>query len=360
VFSASRLIRGVFLALGVYSAGLSATLAADSFKVGETTYTVVIQQPAVALERLAVSGTTPQKIVGFDADNKPYALEGLIGSLVLTPLKDFIPAATPKPEGIVENTAVSYGQHEIDYAYFAGTVEGVLSPILGKLPVGSTLVAVLRNGTTLKFSLPEGYIYQNTTPVVIDLNNDGLEEIVATETNLQTATSVLGLYIPVEGRLKRMASSPALPQGQWVDALGTLDWQSDGEPSILALEAPNINGFLQFYAMKDGKMESVRREYGYSSRIVGTPLSQTMVLADMNDDGAKKAKELVIPRNSMDALSVLHFEKGLMTRLYEVSLPRSIRSAFFTAYTEKGAVRSMAFMLADGQVVLITREQKEQ
>ena len=68
VFSASRLIRGVFLALGVYSAGLSATLAADSFKVGEATYTVVIQQPAVALERLAVSGTTPQKIEVYVAE----------------------------------------------------------------------------------------------------------------------------------------------------------------------------------------------------------------------------------------------------------------------------------------------------
>jgi hypothetical protein len=102
-------------------------------------------------------------------------------------------------------------------------------------------------------------------------------------------------------------------------------------------------------------MESVRREYGYSSRIVGTPLAPTMLLADMDDNGTQ---ELMIPRNSMDALAVLRFTKGLMTRLYETVLPAPIASSFFVAYNERGTVNSIAFFLRDGQIVLITRIQK--
>ena len=296
VFSASKLLRGALCALCVYGAGDSASIAADSFEVGDSTYSVVIQQPLTPLVGLGIHNSNPPKIVGFDRNNRIYALEALIGTLVLTPLNDFAPISQPALKDKVENSAVSYGKTEIQYAYFADVVEGALSPILGKLPVGKTLVAILKNGQELRFSLPAGYVYENTAPVVIDLNNDGLEEIVATETNMQTGASVLGLYILAEGRLKRMAHSPALPQGHWVDALGTLDWQEDGKPSILAIEAPNINGFLQFYGMKDGKMESVRREYGYSSRIVGTPLAPTMLLADMDDNGTQ---ELMIPRNSI-------------------------------------------------------------
>jgi hypothetical protein len=354
--------KSLFLAVCVYSAGLSTTFAADSFKVGDATYSVIIQQPLTPLVGLGIHNTSPQKIVGFDRNNKVYSLEALIGTLVLTPLNDFVPVPHPLLKDKVENSAVSYGKTEIQYAYFADVVEGALSPILGKLPVGRTLVASLKNVADVRFSLPAGYVYENTAPVVIDLNNDGLEEIVATETNTQTGTSVLGLYIPVEGRLKRMANSPALPQGHWVDALGTLDWQEDGKPSILAIEAPNINGFLQFYGMKDGKMESVRREYGYSSRIVGTPLAPTVLLADMDDNGTQ---ELMIPRNSMDALTILSFTKGLMTRLYETDLPAPIASAFYIAYTAppenpKRAVHSIAFFLRDGQIALITRVQKAQ
>jgi hypothetical protein len=357
-----KVLGGAFFALCVYGAGDSASIAADSFKVGDATYSVVIQQPLTPLVGLGIHNTSPQKIVGFDRNNKVYSLEALIGTLVLTPLKDFVPVPQPLLKDKVENSAVSYGKTEVQYAYFADVVEGAFSPILGKLPVGRTLVATLKNGGDLRFSLPAGYVYENTAPVVIDLNNDGLEEVVATETNTQTGTSVLGLYIPVEGRLKRMANSPALPQGHWVDALGTLDWQEDGKPSILAIEAPNINGFLQFYGMRDGKMESVRREYGYSSRIVGTPLSQTILLADMDDNGTQ---ELMIPRNSMDALAILSFTKGLMTRLYETDLPAPIASAFYIAYTAppenpKRAVHSIAFFLRDGQIALITRVQKAQ
>ncbi|MCP4185840.1 MAG: hypothetical protein GY761_21470 [Hyphomicrobiales bacterium] len=65
--------------------------------------------------------------------------------------------------------------------------------ILGDSIEGGALIAVMRNGSTIRYNLPKTEVFEDITPRLADLDGDGTSEIITIVSSLRLGAS-LGIF----------------------------------------------------------------------------------------------------------------------------------------------------------------------
>lgn len=156
------------------------------------------------------------------------------------------------------------------------------------------------------YKLPAHRVFEDLVPRLVDLDNDGRDEIVVVESDvsLGSALVVLGLHGNV---LKEVARSPfaGLPY-RWLNPVGVADFDGDGKLDLASVITPHVGGVLTLYHFRPPKLEPFAKAMDVSNHVMHAQEQQLSVIVEQ--PGMRPT--IIVPDMGLKALHALRWESG--------------------------------------------------
>lgn len=196
-----------------------------------------------------------------------------------------------------------------------------------------------------QYTLSDQSVFETLQPIWIDINNDQINEIVITRSNLSSGAE-LQVYTE-DGQL--LASSAPIGKGfRWMHLLSVAPFGPDGELELAVVRTPHIGGRLEFYRVNNEKLEIVHARNGYSTHRIGSRNLDTALAGDFNNDGYV---ELLLPTQDFQQLDVVKRTKLGTIIDYSIDLSYPL-STNISSYSFNGKIY-IAFGTFHNEVIFI-------
>lgn len=220
------------------------------------------------------------------------------------------------PEAVVlSDPTERYGHGALGDRLEAGSVT-----VIGLSPTGLFLRS--------RYAVPLPGVIEGLVPVMAPgAEGAGALVIVARSSPSQGAAVVaLGWK---DGALSPLAEGPAAGQAQrWTHVLGAADLSGEGRLEILAVRTPHVGGVLTAYRLRGSALVPLTQIAGYSSHLFGSRNEEQAFIADLDGNGRP---EVILPRQSRDALAALELEGGRLVERWSVPLRSPVESNLVAA-----------------------------
>ena len=242
------------------------------------------------------------------------AAQRLAGSTVSPGQKNIAWAWLGSPTARYPHTALGSRFH-------AGSLHVLLA---GKSSVGTSSAPV-----EVVYRLPIHRVFEDLQVRLVDLDEDGRDEMVVIESDALRGASVvvLGLSGPPDAQtLTELARSPfAGSTFRWLNPVGFADFDGDGKLDIAAVITPHIGGELTLYHYRPPLLVPYAKAMDTSNHLMGAPEQQLSAVLLK----AGKRATVIVPDMSLKALHALRWEgaaaNGKFKELAEVvALPARI------------------------------------
>jgi len=166
------------------------------------------------------------------------------------------PTLQPKPaqaaHRLPESQAVA-GHQDVAWVWLGSPTGRYPHRALGSPAHAGSVHALVRSRSgewvIADLVLPLNRVYEDRVPRVVDLDQDGSEEIVLIEADLLRGASlvVLGVDHTTEGpRLAERARGPFVGSSfRWLNPVGVADFDGDGQLDLASVVTPHVGGVLQ-------------------------------------------------------------------------------------------------------------------
>jgi len=127
--------------------------------------------------------------------------------------------------------------------------------VLGDQIEHATLEVTLANGQTMSATWPDTLVFEDTSPRVIDLDDDGSPEVITVESHEQRGARLAVWGLSEAGTLGRLASTPFIgTRFRWLAPIGAADLDGDGQFEIAYIDRPHSAKTLRVwrYELVDG------------------------------------------------------------------------------------------------------------
>lgn len=167
--------------------------------------------------------------------------------------------------------------------------------------------------------LPLNRVYEDRVPRIVDLDQDGSEEIVLIEADMLQGASlvVLGVDHTAQGpRLVERARGPfAGSSFRWLNPVGVADFDGDGKLDLASVVTPHIGGVLQLLHVADQELVPFATAMDVSNHRMGALEQELAVIVHV----AGKRPAIIVPDMSRRALHALRWDApGRWTELSDI------------------------------------------
>lgn len=251
------------------------------------------------------------------------------------------------PDGKI---ATDHENSTIKKAWYSQPTKRYGHGILGDSIEAGALVAVMMNGSTVKYELPNTEVFEDITPRLADLDGDGTTEIITIISSIKLGAS-LGIFQLKNNSLKRMAQSSYIGLAhRWLNIAGIANYKGNDTLQIAIVVTPHIGGRLDLFEFDGQKLKRIASRQGFSNHIIGST-EQRLSASYLSEDG--KRMILALPSANRKALRIMSFVSNSWSQIGEVKLPSSIDKAIGA----KGQGDNVEFTLglSDGTVYSVTQ-----
>jgi len=169
-------------------------------------------------------------------------------------------------------------QDIVKSADFADPTKRYDHGILGDAIEYGEMVITLTNDARVLIHLPEERVFEDISPRVVDLDNDGAPEIVVVETDVN-----LGARLSVYGSQGLITATPHIGRSyRWLAPIGAADLDGDGYVEIAYIDRPHLAKLLKIWRYKDGKLTLAAEQGGLTNHQIG----QDFISGGIRDCGA--------------------------------------------------------------------------
>ncbi len=217
--------------------------------------------------------------------------------------------------------------------------------VLGdEFEAGSLMLIQTRPTMTLlsEIELEQEEVFEGVSPSWIDLNGDGLREILVTVSDRQQGT-YLAIYSERGELLAR--SSPIGRAFRWRHLISGADYQS-GE--ITAVLTPHIGGVLQFFKWENDRLTVLAEQSGVSSHQIGSRNLDMALTGDINSDGRL---EVLLPSSDYRALGAFRLDGDEVQLVWQMPLENRLSTNLAGLGFKDGSL-GVAYGLENGDLYL--------
>jgi hypothetical protein len=227
------------------------------------------------------------------------------------------PFATPPPAPfeasirLPDSQAVA-GSKDIAWVWLGSPTRRYPHGALGS-PVHAGSVHVLTRPTggpveLVSLSLPVHRVFEDRVPRLVDLDNDGRDEIVLVEADALrgAALVVLGLA-QRNGRptlVERARGPHAGSTFRWLNPVGFADFDGDGQLDVASVTTPHIGGVLTLHHLQPPALVPFARALDVSNHRMGALEQQLAVI--VQQPGLRPT--IIVPDMTRQALHALRWE----------------------------------------------------
>jgi hypothetical protein len=166
------------------------------------------------------------------------------------------PPRTPMPDEArqrLPESQLAHGRHDLGWVWLGEPTRRYPHRALGSIVHAGSVFAQVRDDRhgwrVVEKSLPLDRVYEDRVPRVLDIDQDGQDEILLIEADARrgAALVVLGVDRTPDGpRLVERARGPyAGSSFRWMNPVGVADFDGDGRADLANVVTPHIGGVLQ-------------------------------------------------------------------------------------------------------------------
>lgn len=142
--------------------------------------------------------------------------------------------------------------------------------------------AVVERDTAVRFLLPEPAVAEGLSPMWVDADGDGVEEILLTIADAEDGAR-LALFA-ADGTL--LAEGAPLGEGfRWRHQIAAAPIGPEGEYEIVSVATPHLGGVVEFHRLSGDVLGIVAEVPGLTSHVLGSRVIDLALVADADGDG---------------------------------------------------------------------------
>jgi hypothetical protein len=199
---------------------------------------------------------------------------------------------------------IARGTQDIQAAWLTSPTMRYPHRSLGSAVHAGSVTVQLTTGKTVVYELPISRVFEDLSPRLVDLDNDGKDELVLIESDALRGASVVVLGLR-DGKLVELARSP--PAGstfRWLNIVGAADFDGNGKIDIAAITTPHIGGTLKLYHYRPPHLVAYANTMDVSNHLMGSPEQQMAVIVQL----PQIRPTIIVPDMSLRALHALRWQ----------------------------------------------------
>jgi FG-GAP-like repeat len=200
------------------------------------------------------------------------------------------------------------GSRDVAWAWLASPTARYPHSSMGSPLHPSSLHALSREGQVYSLTLPKQRVLEDLEPRLVDLDGDGLDEIIVIEADSERGAALVSYGLRASsGKMQLQelarASFLGLPF-RWLNPVGFADFDGDGKMDIASVTTPHIGGVLTLYRYAPPRIEPYAKVTDVSNHQMGDPNLQMHAVLSL--PGTRPT--VVVPDMTRRALHALRWE----------------------------------------------------
>jgi hypothetical protein len=252
------------------------------------------------------------------------------------------------PGGFIATATSGEG---IQRAWYAEPTDRYPHGALGDGIEGGALVAEDVYGRDYLLRLGPTEVFEDLTPRVVDIDDDGSNEVVAIRSSAHAGAAVAVYGISGSRLIERAATEPIGRPNRWLNIAGIADFTGDGQLDIAIVETPHIGGRLEILAWSRNKLQVVDSVEGFSNHVFESPDQGLSAVASVDGD---RIPDLILPSAARDEMRMVTAAGGKIRDIVTLPLPARVVTTIGVLSKEPP---SFATGLDDGSLIGITKQE---
>ena len=218
--------------------------------------------------------------------------------------------------------ASGVGAETITTARYAVPVERYGHFALGRPHEYAQLIATTSSGRSVALDLGQDEVFEDLQPRLVRMAADGPEEILAIVSQRDSGSRLVLIRLNADG-LALSAQSPAIgTPNRWLNPVGAVDLDGDGQAEIAAVITPHIGGPLKVYRRRGADLVEIAALAGFSNHVYGT--TELALSAAMQIGGRVR---LLVPDAARRYLRIIALENGRLVETGRCALSAPVTGA---------------------------------
>ena len=233
-------------------------------------------------------------------------------------------------------------------AWFGSPTTRYRHAILGDDIEAGSLHVAFEDGRRYDLTLPWEQVFEDRTPRIVDLDKDGVPEIVAIRSFQDAGGSVAVFGIRGDRLVELASTAPIGRSNRWLNIAGIADYAGRGSNQIAYVETPHIGGTLYLVEWQGSGLEPIASLPGFSNHKIGSRHQD--LSADIAWTG-DETPDLIVPSDNLRNLRIVSSTDGRLEELDRIALPaRVLKRAAPARGQAQGCAR---FRLENGEDVTV-------
>lgn len=116
-----------------------------------------------------------------------------------------------------------------------------------------------------RVTLPPDRVFEDLTPRLVDLDNDGSPEVMVVEAQVDT-----GAQLAIYDQSGKIAATPHIgTRNRWLAPIGATDLDGDGFIEVAYIDRPHLAKTLRVWRFQEGNLTEIAAASGLSNHRIG-------------------------------------------------------------------------------------------